>query len=635
VLVECIIYRTEKRWSRFVGVDIYAFMSLEKRETHAMEPSKTEEVKHEDDDDDPVIEMYDVFVNQDMTGALNILQFPLRPVDRPYDMNDIVEVRVGVSSNRISLHMEEAIQDCPFFPPDRLGSSGSDMLQYTLRGGVVMGTAEIGMHVAIYRPGEVHLTPISYVQQLRKDLAPFDAVAFDEIGEGTGVKSVAAVQSVKQWSTHVEDERREENRTLRFYAQDRGVAKVSAEMLALLLSQTHEPWMYPAGAGPAQSVLHQICPVMPTTDLKPSPDRLGDYPLERQVYGLLVSAQVLSLRSLKAFLCPPPSASPESIDSVIIKALTECGVLIRGYWVSKLAPLDRQIPLRTAILREYIILQIYLQTNGLSRDELLRSFPPSLSKTVTELLSSLCVLDKTTRRWVLKGKGKDSSAGGSSVGLESDEVVHNQRMKWQSLKEEIQQNFTQLMQLMTTGSTTNQGAAAKPILRQAMPWAPPPPQMMRGGPSSIVAGGSQSEEEVIAQQDVLSVLRNLYSTHGVITGQQLMPLLMRDKTRPGSRIANLSVDNIRRHMKLFVVKISDTATILRKWDDPLIDEFRPKIIEFFRKNPSGTRDDIQSYVRKILQDKDIPDKVFRRVSSELAEYKANDAKWTLKSGIVP
>jgi len=223
------------------------------------------------------------------------------------------------------------------------------------------------------------------------------------------------------------------------------------------------------------------------------------------------------------------------------------------------------------------------------------------------------VLDPATRRWVLKVKG-DANSG------ESEEIRHNQRVKWQGLKDEIQENIKS----MTIAHAAGPAPGTKPW--QAMPWAPPP-QANTGGPS---AAGPPADDTT--SQDVLGVLRNLYSMHGAITEKFVMQLLEREKSRTGSRIANLPLEVIRVHLMSFVVRICDSATILRKWDDPLVDEYRPVMIEYFRKHPSGTREEIQAYVRKNYQDKEIPDKVFWKVSTELAEYKANEAKWTLKSG---
>eukprot|EP00759_Apiculatamorpha_spiralis_P058611 PhF_6_TR9241/c0_g1_i1/m.14610/K14721/RPC5, POLR3E; DNA-directed RNA polymerase III subunit RPC5 len=588
-------------------------------------------------EDDPIVAEYDVYMNPDMGPSLHALQFPLRPNARPYELHNVSEVRVGAQSNRITLVMEEVVEGSEYFPHDRIAN---DVHTYTLKGGAVIRpnkeTASVGQYVAIFSGTSMHLTPVASVQQLRPVLTGLHGALteanLDDDDIPTAPRLPQSGHLSKMRSVYMYDEKHEEQNVMSFVPTDNRPNSDSSEVRSLLFCPTTDTWRYD---GSKQNVLQTACPILPSAEYKPPPSLLGSYPIERQVYGLMVSAQVLPLWELVGTVVPPHGAPwDQSVLTTVLKALDNSAVLIRGVWVCRMG---KGFNAKGALLREYVLLQLWESESGsIRRDELHSKFPQSLHKTLNEILKTVSVLEPSKRRWELNHLKATPPHWLSSSIVElskiPEDILHNQSLQWAQRKPEIMENTRQLIAAVNTPAL-----ATARLPKPTMYWAPPPPEGMIGeGGATRSAGSQQSSAQSVGedvQRDVLGVLRQLYASHGVILGANLLPLLRRDKTKADSKIKNVEEPVCLAVIKKSVVRIQGNATILKSWDDPVIEEYRPTFIKFFQTNISATRAEIRDFIMKHLN-KDIPDATFKRIVMELAEFKANENKWVLKSGVV-
>eukprot|EP00760_Papus_ankaliazontas_P034416 PhM_4_TR717/c0_g3_i1/m.91633/K14721/RPC5, POLR3E; DNA-directed RNA polymerase III subunit RPC5 len=554
------------------------------------------------DDDDPVVQELDVFLSTDISSALHILQFPLRPRERPYNLYDICEARKGMTSQRVTLEFEEPADGKEYLPEDRM--EGAEFHRHSVRAAHVVHNADVGMCVGLFRGQELHLNPVTTMQQLRPDLSARNTFELETAEDLVSVtRSVAA--TTRQRSAFVFEERNEECISLNFVPRDTPEANEKRSLL-------HSPFLERvAYDGAKESVPRQICPVMPSTDYKPSLSQLGMHSIDRQVHGLCMSAQVVTLPMLRDVIVSPKGSSEEgaALDLAIIRALESCAVYVRGAWVCKVS--QRPLSTRLAAAREHVIAMLDDEADGISRAALIASLPEVLSKGVTEVLNILATLDPTTRKWKLKHSVTSTA--------EPENVVTIQRAAWVKRKAEISENVALL----------NSAAPSRPV-RLTMPWAPPPPDATSGP----AAKPRSTPQEMQASNEILAVLRSLFASYGVINGPMLIPMLNREKSRPDSRLRNIQDSQCRECIKNNVCRIGQNGTILKMWGDPAVDEFRSTFADAFREKDSLSRQELLDYIRTKHGDKEVPAAVFKRIVNELADFKNSENKWTLKSGIV-
>jgi len=131
-------------------------------------------------------------------GALYLLQSPLRPTDKPYELERCAEVRVKPKQGRLETELPldtgAATYDRHAPPQLRIKTLALQGRPVALR-----GAEHGGLAVATFAAGALHLSPLASVAQLRPSLAHLDAA--DEAkreAEKAGGKKGAAEEAAEE-----------------------------------------------------------------------------------------------------------------------------------------------------------------------------------------------------------------------------------------------------------------------------------------------------------------------------------------------------------------------------------------------------------------------------------------------------
>lgn len=125
----------------------------------------------EGEDDDPVIQQIPVYVTNELDGKVNIFQFPSRSSTKPLVGNS------GVVDARLKPHVGIVEVDIPietrrFYDEDKKEQWGPVNKQTF--GGPLKEVLAINNMVGIFKDGELHLTKVSKISQLRPQFRYFE-----------------------------------------------------------------------------------------------------------------------------------------------------------------------------------------------------------------------------------------------------------------------------------------------------------------------------------------------------------------------------------------------------------------------------------------------------------------------------
>ena len=587
--------------------------------------------------EDPVEFELDVYINPSPPGVLHLVQFPLRPVDRAYKLDHVTRVELTNETHRMTMFLEELMDVSTAFSSS---SISCDTHAFKLSNYHIPKEELVQNYVGIFRSGELHLNPISYVQLLRPEIPEGTSVANSR--EVTNQREMA--ESVSDADESIQGRSHSANGLARrslFFAE-RGCERSSSysfiprlflNALGELESLLFAP---PSGrkfSGVVPNLLLQNCPLVSSKTL-PTISVLSAYSIQDQVYGMLLSAQVISLHTLRSLLQVPEThvKGVDALISTVLVALEQCSVLIHGVWVCQ-----KDCVVRGAefyFVREYIMLLFYRSRDGaLRKGEAMTLFPKRYGEMVDHAFSSIAYQDLGQRLWYLRGKSllretrqNDSHMRQSPFLEEPDEIVHNQERQWRLRESAIEKNFSALLcGEQEHGSMT-------------MCWEAPLNSAKSGDKkacSSNVKTEMGSEDlnlQPLQRTAVEAFVRELYSSRGVIHGSRIMPIIREERIRPNSSLRGLTEAQIYAALKPLVLVLSQNrATALRSWKQPELDEYRRVIIRVLRSG-SASRETIVAAIYESLK-KSISNSMFRRILTELCTYQMNECRWSFKTGL--
>ncbi|XP_077526932.1 DNA-directed RNA polymerase III subunit RPC5-like [Haemaphysalis longicornis] len=328
------------------------------------------------EDDDQVVQELDVYISKALANQLYLLQYPHQSTEQEYADDKCIGARVKPKQQKLELEYaldthdpsydrargeqfaENAIRasdgrsDCkdkPLFP--------SNLMDRQILTSTKSSSAAENYAIGILRPGELHLSPINAILQMRPGYSHLDL---------SDAKAKAAEAAMEE-----EDEVEAPKAvTVRFAEQETDRAKKAREKSFRFMQQQKEsePWveasfhrMGTEMASVERSML--FCPQMdrdmsdlPGTlpqylqrlviDKKESSDTsknakkatstqemsihaLNKLPLQDQIKAILLSAKVVTLAKLMTLL-------PPKVDVVaVLRQLQQVAMLVRGCWVVK------------------------------------------------------------------------------------------------------------------------------------------------------------------------------------------------------------------------------------------------------------------------------------------------------------
>lgn len=116
---------------------------------------------------DDVVEEMEVYLTQDLADQLHVLQYPLRPRGRPYDMSALTEVRHRPEHKQLQVDLAMDKDSEHYDPSTRHAMERSTMSS-------TLVPAQTTHCIGLVADGKLHLTPLHGVLQMRPTFAHLD-----------------------------------------------------------------------------------------------------------------------------------------------------------------------------------------------------------------------------------------------------------------------------------------------------------------------------------------------------------------------------------------------------------------------------------------------------------------------------
>ena len=323
--------------------------------------------------DDPVVQEVDVYLSKQLADHLYLFQYPVRPAHMPYDDVSHLAARIKPEQQKVELELsvntdspnyakskgEHYAHDvdgaCTSLEDGAQRYYNSDKLDKQMLVSTPVGVSPSTFVAGIYKDGELHLTPLKGVIQLRPSfqyLDRIDAKHGRDSGAGGDSGDMPQDEDAKPVMVRFAPVETEEAKARRMasyeFVQSRrskeswvnvqhhpiGDQFSSAECEAMFAQQTEE---VPGFHMTSEDYLKQLIPKTVMTDTeKPamptnvlSMTELKHMTLGDQVRALLKNAKVIRFSQLLTLL--PKGSDP----TAMLRSLQQVALLVQGCWVVK------------------------------------------------------------------------------------------------------------------------------------------------------------------------------------------------------------------------------------------------------------------------------------------------------------
>ncbi|XP_075421525.1 DNA-directed RNA polymerase III subunit RPC5 isoform X2 [Ascaphus truei] len=327
----------------------------------------------ENEDDDPIVQEIDVFLAKSLAEKLYLFQYPVRPASMTYDGVTHLSSKIKPKQQKVELEMainamspnycrskgEQIALNVDGTGSDETSTYSSKLMDKQTFSSIQAANTTSRYAAAIYRKGELHLTPLHGILQLRPSFSYLDKAdskyrereAANEAGDSSqdeGEEDVKQVtvrfsrpeseqarqrrvqsyeflqkkQAEEPWVhlhySNVKDSRSEHERQY-LLCQNTGMAenteliKSSSEYLAMLMPPSVEE--------------EKEKPVAPSNML--SMAQLRTLPLADQIKILLKNVKAIPFANLMGLM----AAGTESIP--VLRCIQQVAMLVQGNWVVK------------------------------------------------------------------------------------------------------------------------------------------------------------------------------------------------------------------------------------------------------------------------------------------------------------
>ncbi|XP_062611114.1 DNA-directed RNA polymerase III subunit RPC5-like [Saccostrea cucullata] len=324
------------------------------------------------EEDDPVLHEIDVFISKSLADKLYLLQYPVRPGRMTYDDVDILAARVKPVQKKVEIEATINTRS-PHYARSKgeqialnvdgaFGSSSdsmysSDKMDKQVLTSVSTGEKSGRYAAGIFKDGELHLTPLNAIIQMRPSFSYLDRADLkikSEVGPAGdgGESSQDEEEEVKPVTVKFAQQESEEAKARRMasfnYLQKKqqeeawqplnyhsiSSGRAESERLQLYAGKGDElsefqlqPGEYLQALMPETDQAKEEMPAMPSNVL--SLIQLRTMPLQDQVKTLLTNAKVIRFSQLLALL-------PQGVDATaVLRSLQQVAVLVQGCWVVK------------------------------------------------------------------------------------------------------------------------------------------------------------------------------------------------------------------------------------------------------------------------------------------------------------
>eukprot|EP00698_Gefionella_okellyi_P020469 TRINITY_DN6426_c0_g1_i1.p1 TRINITY_DN6426_c0_g1~~TRINITY_DN6426_c0_g1_i1.p1 ORF type:complete len:443 (+),score=90.64 TRINITY_DN6426_c0_g1_i1:1271-2599(+) len=419
------------------------------------------------EDDDPVVEEIDVFVSTALRDNAFVVQYPLRPVLRPYKSEDITAVRAKIGQKK--LEMSVAVNKERQFYNE---SNDFQIDSVTLASTTV--PARCNYAIGQLENGQLHLLPVTGHLQMRPTFSHVDKR--DEqakLDRSRGDDDMETDVPVKEEPESVAVQQRYQKRDIAGRKKPTIAPKdeewvdlamvPNASALASLKAKSTATL---ATAETATEYLQRLLP----RPVEPEERHIGhvgqlsstslrSLPVQKQVETIVNHAQVVKFDTV----CH--SATNAINQEEVLRLLPEFALLVNGLWCARQSQVctdDRQL-----LFREYAM-SLFRKNEVLSRKDFREHFEILPAMAERGVLDEIATLKKG-KGWTLKGeRDAEFEQLHPDIVLEQDQV-------WEKLQ-------PRMMELLAPFATKNK-TKRRSLTVPAPPIAPADVEMKEAAPA--------------------------------------------------------------------------------------------------------------------------------------------------------
>lgn len=328
------------------------------------------EVDHAKDVDDDVVREIDVFFTPsvDVNTQLYVMQYPLKPCWRPYELDDrCEEVRVKADMKEVEIDLEVDVDSKNYG-----SSSGVRMSKQVL---VSSGNlpCRSGYAVGVLVGNKLYLNPVNGAVQLRP--------SSKRLNEGDDKKAVRKVKS-----ENVEDLGEKDDWIRLKYSGARSDG--SSRYLNRMMMEERDEIRFLMSTG---DYVESFCPRMPNKQSGPSRRELLNLPLEDRFKTWICEAGPVHRYNALKYL-----ALSESEEDVLVLVKKLC-CLVQGLWVAKSSLLKLEGV--EALVRDYA-LYLFSENRKISFDKMPTKM--KLKSAMEDVLKVFAVRRQDLKYWKFK-----------------------------------------------------------------------------------------------------------------------------------------------------------------------------------------------------------------------------------------
>jgi len=307
----------------------------------------------DNDPNDPIVRRYEVFLTNNLANNLFLFQYPLRAKTRPYDFNQLTEVRFKKEHKKMEMEFELNTQS-EHYDQDNPQSMSS----FTLASKVV--PLRTNYAVGVTRGNHLHITPLQNILQFKTSLEHLErdggfagigekvvnredkekgATASSASSSSTGKAQPQLVQTTyrsqaderarqKSYEYMKQQEQAEKDMTMEFYPSDHSTARQVFERLFATYDNPVSFDMSPAAyLETLVPYKHDVMARLKGEQI--SMDIIQKMPGAKQVQFALFAANILNFDRIKQM------ATNVKDDEQLISIIEDNADLVRGCWVLK------------------------------------------------------------------------------------------------------------------------------------------------------------------------------------------------------------------------------------------------------------------------------------------------------------
>eukprot|EP01064_Diplonema_japonicum_P027661 TRINITY_DN4046_c3_g1_i1.p1 TRINITY_DN4046_c3_g1~~TRINITY_DN4046_c3_g1_i1.p1 ORF type:complete len:582 (+),score=104.82 TRINITY_DN4046_c3_g1_i1:66-1811(+) len=392
------------------------------------EQEKDTVMAEEEEEDDPIVAEYDVYIANRLVENLHLFQFPMRPPNRTYNFEKMQSMRMQLRSKRFELAFNTHGTSMNSIFETQPEDAKEENIPYHLSSSRVRNKTNYA--VGVVRGNMLHMTGLANIHQFRPDTEAnmkSNKTAVETQTEDKEEK-LTSQQQAKQDQMQKQYEGRLRSVWLAEQEQDSwvdmGLSSASNPeskkgILERMFAGNEKVEMNPRHT--SNLYLNMLFKRPADASLKEGKAKIplamaSEFDWKRQVESMMLSAKIMKFDRIKSLLTPQKAKDTVKdlpSDAELLKFLDTCCISIRGLFIVKSTPECSSAVLSKA--REWILLHFWrteqVKRSDITGPEFKLPVDVHVMKTImsdfAELKKPRVDDDYSKRRWVLKHGNKD------------------------------------------------------------------------------------------------------------------------------------------------------------------------------------------------------------------------------------